>query len=132
MQDADGQQQGVAPKVQQDRTPVLGLGPFDEEQDAGPKEEGEEPHELLVDEDLTEDAHQPVQPGFRASRAEVQVGNQSELEGNGVHQQDAQHRRAPDEIEAGYSRRFRDGAGISLRSSALKRLRRYRWTPEHV
>ena len=63
----------------------------------------------------------PIQPGSRPSGAEVQIWGQSVLEGNGVHQQDAQHRHAADEVKAGDSRRFRRRTGFLAAGHCLRR-----------
>ena len=114
MEDADGQQEYIAPEIQPNSPPAASLGTFDEEHHPGAEEQGEESHELLVDEDFTEDAHGPVQPGFGASGAEVPVGHLPKLEADGVHQQDAQHGDAANEVKAGYPSGLRHRAGVGL------------------
>ena len=81
----------------------LGGGAVYEEYHSRAEEQREEPHELLVDENLTEDAHRPVEPGLGAARAHVQVWWQTEFERYGVHQQNSEHGDAAYEVEAGYS-----------------------------
>ena len=90
---------------------VLGDLP-DEKNHPGSEQQREQPHELLVDEDLAEDADRPVEPRLRAAGAQVEVGSGAELERHGVHQQNTEHRNPSYQVEAGYARGLADGAGV--------------------
>ncbi len=116
VQQANSKQQNVAPEVQPNSQPAASVCAFDEEHDPGAEQQGEEPHELLIDEDFAEDAYGPVQPGLGASGAEVPVGHMPELEADGVHQEYAQHGDTANEVKAGYPGGFRHRAGVGLAS----------------
>ena len=93
----------------------LPAGAIDEEDHPRTEQQREQPHELLVDEDLAGDADCPVEPRLGAARVEVEVGPTAEPEVDGVHQQDAEHRNTAHEVEAGYAPGLADGAGAGGR-----------------
>ena len=111
--DADQEQQRVSPQVQQDCASSFPADAVDEENHARAEQQRKQSYELLVDEDFAEDAYSPVKPRLRAARAQVEIGPVAELEGNGVHQQNAEHRNPAYQVEAGYPPGLANGAGIS-------------------
>ena len=113
VEDANQQQQPVSPQVQENGAPSLPAGAVYEEDHPRAEQQGKQPHELLIDEYLADDAHGPVEPRLRAARAQVEIGRTPELEVNGVHQQYAQHRHPAYQVQAGYARGLANGTGIS-------------------
>ena len=112
VEDADQQQQRVSPQVQQDCAPSSCAGAVDEENHARAEQHRKQPHELLVDEDFAEDADGPVKPCLGAARAQVVIVAGAELEGYGVHEEDAEHRDPSNQVEADDALGLLNGAGI--------------------
>ena len=103
MQNADNEEEAVAPEIQGNCSPSPYGGTVDEENHARAEEQREQPHELLVDEDFAEYSDRPVKPGLRTARTQIQIFGQSEPEGYGIHQQYAEHSDAANQIKAGYA-----------------------------
>ena len=101
VEESDSQQQQVAPQAQHCRSALLLRGPVAEQGDTSAEQQREEPHELLVDEYLAESAYEPVQPGLRTARREVEVRTRTETVGDYVHYRYCQYRDSPDHVQVG-------------------------------
>ena len=81
-------------------------GAVDEENHSRAEEQREQPHELLVDENLTEYAHCPVEPGLGAAALMFRYGGRPNLNDTAFISSMPSTAAAAYEVEAGYSRGF--------------------------
>ena len=114
MGESEDEQPKHAPVVQGDGSPAAGFGPVREQADPGAEQHGENGDELGVGQEMTDEPGHEVDTGQVTPCRRVQIGGFGHREHLDVHDQDAQHREAAQDVQAGDAASGDGGGGGSM------------------
>ena len=100
MEQAENQQPEHPPVVHGGGSPAAGLRPVREQANARPEQNREQRHEFLIGQDMADQPNRQVDAGQIAPCRRIHVGGGRHGERLHVHDENAEHGKAPEYIEA--------------------------------